>query len=153
MLVYGGFAGMLLALADGLLGALRIRGNPTTIFFNCGMMVSSTFITVVVMRLFFGPISELRSHEWSTFIAGIATMALVQYVSNSGICAIGLALKTGHSVWETWQKHYLWSSVTYLAGAGVAAAASNSIDRAGLTILVGRASDFPALFHLSKVSE
>jgi diguanylate cyclase (GGDEF)-like protein len=145
MLVYGGFAGILLALADGLLGALRIRGNTTTIFFNCGMMVSSTFITVVVMRLFFGPISELRSHEWSTFIAGIATMALVQYVSNSGICAVGLALKTGHSVWATWQKHYLWSSVTYLAGAGVAAAASNSIERAGLTILVVGA---PVIFLL-----
>lgn len=145
MLVYGGFAGILLALIDGLFGGLRIRGMLTTVLFNCGMMVLSTFITVFVLQLFFGPISELRSHEWSTFIAGMATMALVQYVSNSGICAIGLALKTGHSVWETWQKHYLWSSVTYLAGAAVAAAASNSIERAGLTILVVGA---PVIFLL-----
>jgi len=136
MLVYGGFAAILLALVDGLFGGLRIRGKLTIVLFNCGMMVLSTFITVAVLQLFFGPVSELRSHDWSTFIAGIATMAMVQYISNSGICAIGLALKTRHSVWETWQKHYLWTSITYLAGAVVAAAASNSIERAGLTILV-----------------
>jgi diguanylate cyclase (GGDEF)-like protein len=135
LLVYGGFAGILLALADGLFGALRIRGKLTTILFNCGMMVCSTFITVLVLQLFFGPTSNLRSHGWSTFIAAVATMALVQYFSNTGISAIGLALKTGQSIWPTWQKHYLWTSITYLAGAAVAAVASNSIERAGLTIL------------------
>ncbi len=123
MLVYGGFAGILLALVDGLFAGLRIRGKLTIVLFNCAMMVLSTFITVAVLQLFFGPVSELRSRDWSTFIAGIATMALVQYISNSGICAIGLALKTRQSIWETWQKHYLWSSITYLAGAAVAAAA------------------------------
>ena len=125
LLVYGGFAGILLALADGLFGALRIRGKLTTVLFNCGMMVCSTFVTVVVLRVCFGPVSDLRSHGWSTFTAAVATMALVQYVSNSGICAIGSALKTGQSIWQTWQKHYLWTSITYLAGAAVAAAASS----------------------------
>ena len=145
LLVYGGFAAILLALVDGLFGGMRIRGNPTTILFNCGMMVCSTFVTVVVLRLCFGPVSDLRSHGWSTFTAAVATMALVQYVSNSGICAIGLALKTGHSIWGTWQKHYLWTSITYLAGAAVAAAASSSIERAGLTVLAVGA---PVIFIL-----
>jgi diguanylate cyclase (GGDEF)-like protein len=145
LLVYGGFAGMLLALADGLFGGLRIRGNRLTVLFNCGMMVCSTFVTVVVLRLSFGPTSDLRSLEWSSFIAAMATMALVQYVTSSGICAVGLALKTGKSVWETWQTHYLWTSVTYLAGAAVAATASNSIERAGLTILAVGA---PVIFIL-----
>lgn len=144
-LLYGGFAGLLLALVDGLFGGLRIRGKLLTILFNCGMMVCSTFVTVVVLRLFFGPTSNLRSLEWSTFIAAMATMALVQYFMSSGICAIGLAFKTGESIWGTWQKHYLWTSVTYLAGAAVAAAASNSIERAGLTILVVGA---PVIFIL-----
>src|SRR5947199_3904080 len=57
LLLYGGFAGMVLALADGLFGALRIRGKPLTVFFNCGMMVCSTFATVVVLHLFFVPVS------------------------------------------------------------------------------------------------
>src|SRR5256714_8259451 len=62
-------------------------------------------------------------------------MALVQYFSNSGLCAIGLAIKTGEPIWRTWQTHYLWTSITYLAGAGLAAVASNSIDKIGLAIL------------------
>ena len=42
LLLYGGFAGLLLALADGLFGGLRIRGKLVTVLFNCGMMVCST---------------------------------------------------------------------------------------------------------------
>jgi diguanylate cyclase (GGDEF)-like protein len=145
LLVYGGFAGMLLALADGLFGGLRIRGKLTTVLFNCGMMVCSTFVTVVVLRIFFGPTSDLRSYEWSRFVAAMCTMAMVQYFSSTGICAIGLAFKTRQSIWGTWQKHYLWTSVTYLAGAAVAAAASNSMSKAGLTILVVGA---PVIFIL-----
>jgi hypothetical protein len=32
-------------------------------------------------------------------------MALIQYFSNSGICAIGLAIKQGESIYRTWQSH------------------------------------------------
>jgi diguanylate cyclase (GGDEF)-like protein len=135
LLLYGGFAGVLVALADGLFGAVRIRAKLITVIFNCGMMVCSTSATVVTLRLFFGPVGDLRSQEWSTFIPAVATMALVQYVFSSGICAILLAFKTGQSIWQAWQKHYLWTSITYLVGAAVAAGASNSIERAGLTIL------------------
>jgi diguanylate cyclase (GGDEF)-like protein len=145
LLVYGGFAGILLALVDGLFGALRIRGKLTTILFNCGMMVCSTSLTVLVVNFFFGPTAELRFRGGSVFTAAIATMALVQYFSNSGICAIGLALKTRESIWSTWQKHYLWTSITYLAGAAVAAAASTSIEKAGLTVL---AVGTPVIFIL-----
>jgi len=151
LLLYGGFAGVLLAFADGLFGGLRIskgltfRRRALIVSFNCGMMVCSTLVTVVVVKLFFGPTSELRFHELSTFIAAVATMSMVQYFATSGICAVGLAFKTGESIWQTWQKHYLWTSITYLAGAAVAATASNSIERAGLTILAVGA---PVIFIL-----
>jgi diguanylate cyclase (GGDEF)-like protein len=136
LLLYGGFAGILLATADGLFGALKISRKPTTVLFNSGMMVCSTFLTVVVMRIFFGPLEGLRSLELSSFIGAIATMAMVQYFSNTGISAIGLALKSGQPIWRTWQTHYLWTSITYLVGATVAAFSSNSIEKAGLTVLI-----------------
>jgi diguanylate cyclase (GGDEF)-like protein len=151
LLLYGGLAGTLLALADGFFGGMRIskglsiRKKVLIVSFNCGMMVCSTLVTVAVLRLFFGPTSELRSYELSTFIAAVATMALVQYFSTSGICAVGLAFKTGQSIWQTWQKHYLWTSITFLAGAAVAAAASNSVERVGLTVLAVGA---PVIFIL-----
>jgi diguanylate cyclase (GGDEF)-like protein len=66
----------------------------------------------------------------------VGTMALVQYVSNTGISAIGLACKTGEPVWRTWQAHYLGTSITYIAGAAVAAVGANSFEKAGLTILM-----------------
>jgi signal transduction histidine kinase/CheY-like chemotaxis protein len=44
-------------------------------------------------------------------------MALTHYATNSGIVAIGGALKTDQPIWQTWRKHYLWTSITYFAGA------------------------------------
>jgi diguanylate cyclase (GGDEF)-like protein len=63
-------------------------------------------------------------------------MALVQYFSNTGISAIVIALKQNQSVWQAWHAHYLWTSLTYLAGAVLAAVGSNSIEKAGLTALL-----------------
>src|SRR5258708_38164463 len=52
------------------------------------------------------------------------------------ISAIGLACKTGEPIWRTWQAHYLGTSITYIAGAPVAAGSANSFQKAGLTILM-----------------
>ena len=136
LLVYGGLAGIILAATEGLFSGLRISKRPLVVIFNSAMMLSSTSLTVLVMRLLFGPIGDLRFHELSYFIAAVTIMALVQYFSNTGISAIGLALKTGEPIWFTWQTHYLWTSITYLAGAAVAAASSKSIEKASLVILI-----------------
>ena len=136
LLLYGGFAGIILAAIEGLFSGLRISKKPVTVLFNSGMMICSTFLTVTVVQFFFGPVSDLRSLSLSSFIAAVATMALVQYFSNTGFSAVGLACKMGQRFWHTWQTHYLWTSVTYLVGAAVAAVSSNSVERAGLTILM-----------------
>lgn len=136
LLLYGGFAGILLAAIEGLFAGLRISRKPVTVLFNSGMMICSTFLTVTVVQFFFGPVSGLRSLSLSSFIAAVATMALVQYFSNTGFSAVGLACKMGQGFWHTWQTHYLWTSITYLVGAAVAAVGSNSVERAGLTILI-----------------
>src|SRR5437870_2839951 len=136
LLLYGGFAGIVLAAAEGLFSGLRISKTPVMIAFNSAMMACSTFVTVVVLRVFFGSVADLRTYELSSFIAAVGTMAMVQYFSNTGFSAIGLALRTGESVWLTWQKHYLWTSITYLAGAAVAAATVNSFAKAGFTVFV-----------------
>src|SRR5437660_300531 len=100
------------------------------------MMLASTSLTVMVVRLFFGSIDNLRFQDLSHFGVAVGTMALVQYFSNTGISAIGLACKQGESIWRTWQTHYLWTSVTYLSGALLAALTANSIERVGLTIVL-----------------
>ena len=44
-------------------------------------------------------------------------MALTHYVANTGIVAIGAAFKTDQPIWQTWRRHYLWTSITYFSGA------------------------------------
>lgn len=135
LLLYGGAAGILLAGIEGLFSGWRISRRPLVVAFNSGMMLFSTWITVIIVSALFGPLATLRFSDLSQFIGAAGTMALVQYFANTGVSAIGLACKEGKSVWSTWQSHYLWTSITYLSGAALAAFASNSIDRIGLTIL------------------
>ncbi|HKP38987.1 MAG TPA: EAL domain-containing protein [Pyrinomonadaceae bacterium] len=136
LLLYGGLAGIIVATAEGFFSGLRISKTPLVIAFNSAMMTFSTFITVMVMRLFFGPAADLKSQELSFFVGAIVTMALVQYFSNTGMSAIVVALKQNQTVWRAWHTHYLWTSLTYLVGAVVAAVGYNSVEKAGLTVLL-----------------
>lgn len=121
MLLYGGAAGVLLAALDGMCSSLRISRKPTTIAFNSSVMAISTFITVQTVSLLLGPVLNAQPRVFSSaFIALVSVMALVQYVTNSGLIALESAIKSGQSFWTTWRNHYLWTSVTYFAGASTA---------------------------------
>src|ERR1041384_2097808 len=135
ILLYGGLAGILVAALEGLFSGLRISRRPLVVAFNSAMMLASTSLTVAVVRFFFGPIANLRLQTTAGFVAAVGTMALVQYFSNTGISAICLACKTHESIWRTWQRHYLGTSLTYLMGAALAGFTSNSIGRVGLVLL------------------
>jgi diguanylate cyclase (GGDEF)-like protein len=141
LLLYGGFPGILLAAAEGLCSGLRVSkglrpGKKTLIVaFNASMMACSTLLTVGVMRYAFGPLTELRSHDLSFFIAAIGAMAMVQYFSNTGLSAILIAIKQNKSIWRAWHSHYMWTSLTYVVGAAVAGALASGIERAGMSVL------------------
>jgi len=50
-------------------------------------------------------------------------MAVVQYVTNSGLVAIYTALKTDQRIFATWRTSYLCTSISYFAGASIASVA------------------------------
>ena len=154
LLLYGGLAAMLLAAVEGLFSGLRISKRPLVVAFNSAMMLFSTSLTVMVLRLCFGPITDLRLQDFSHFVGAAGTMALIQYFSNSGICAVGLAIKEGTSVWRTWQTHYLWTSITYLSGAAMARNRFQ-LDRSDWPLgRAGRSADHSdRLLHLSQISK
>ena len=121
MLLYGGEAAILLAAVEGLVSSLRVSRKSRVFLFNSAQMTCSTFLTVWALRLCFGPIENLRNGWELRISAGVlCLMALVQYVANSGLAAFYTALKTDRPIWSTWRNSYLWTSVTYLAGASVA---------------------------------
>jgi signal transduction histidine kinase/ActR/RegA family two-component response regulator len=123
MLLYGGEVAVLLAAAE-LFAASRLGKKPFSMFtslFNAAMMACSMFITVNVLRLFFGNVTDLPRGEFSaTFVAALCVMALVHYVVNSAIAAAHTSFKADEPFWSTWRKSYLWTSVTYFAGASAA---------------------------------
>jgi diguanylate cyclase (GGDEF)-like protein/PAS domain S-box-containing protein len=59
-------------------------------------------------------------------------MASVQYVTNSSLAAFREALKRDEPFIDIWQKHYLWTSITYYAGASAAAIISQLVAEVGL---------------------
>jgi hypothetical protein len=101
LLVYGGFAGIFLAAAEGLISGVRITKKPLNVAFNSAMMACSTLLTVLIVRFFFGPMAELRFKGWQYFVAATGAMAMAQYFINTGISAAGLALKTRTGVFRT----------------------------------------------------
>jgi signal transduction histidine kinase/ActR/RegA family two-component response regulator len=133
LLLYGAQAGIVVAALDGLGSSLHVSRKARVMLFNTAQMICSTFLTTLVLHAGFGPIRgihQLGSPHLS--FTAIVVMAIVQYAGNSGLVAIYTALKTSRPVWETWRSHYLWTSVTYLAGASIAAISARFIG--GLSI-------------------
>jgi signal transduction histidine kinase/ActR/RegA family two-component response regulator len=132
LLLYGGEAAVLAAAVEALLSSLRFSRKFGTAAFNWSCAALSIFLTSTLLRLLFDDIVLLAKNPFSTqYMMAIGTMALVHYVANSGIVAIGAALKVDQPIWQTWRKHYLWTSITFFAGAtaaGVIAGLVNLID-------------------------
>ncbi|PYS91698.1 MAG: hypothetical protein DMF64_11485 [Acidobacteria bacterium] len=121
LLIFGGEAAILLAAADACLASLRFNKRRTLVFFNMGAVAGSTALTVFVLRSLFGPMPTLTAGELNgRFIVAITLMGFVQYVANSGIIATGTALKTRQPIWQMWRQNFLWTSITYFAGASAA---------------------------------
>jgi signal transduction histidine kinase/CheY-like chemotaxis protein len=121
ILIYGGEAGILLAAAEGFFSSVRLSRKSRVFLFNTAQLAVSTFVTVWVLRIFFGPIHVLVHEGFSArCLAATVVMALTQYVANSTIITLYTACKTGQPVWPTWRNNYLWASITYFAGASVA---------------------------------
>lgn len=118
LLLYGGAAAVTVGAIEAFLSSLRFAKKPRIVVFNFGSSAVSIFITSTVLQLVFGDIIALRTAPiTATFVAAICTMALTHYLSNSGIVGICAAFKTDQPIWQTWHKHYLWTSITYFTGA------------------------------------
>ena len=145
LLLYGGGAAVLVAGAEAFYSAQRfskrsIYIKPLTITFNSAMMALSTFVTAQVLTYLFGNVTALPHGEFSgTFVAALSVMGLVQYVSNSSLAAVHSACKLDQSGWQTWNKYYLWASITYFAGASAAGIIAKVADVAGFYALIATA--------------
>lgn len=137
LLLYGGEAAILMAATEALLSSSRFCRKWTTVLFNWGCAALSACITAYSLRFFFGDVAKLSSSPLSArFVSAMALMALIQYGTNSGVVATCGALQARKPIWQTWKKHYLWTSITYFAGASAAAVIAKLIQEFGFYALV-----------------
>jgi signal transduction histidine kinase/ActR/RegA family two-component response regulator len=127
MLLYGGEPAVIVATAEGVYSSVAYR-KPRTMAFNGSVMAASTLLTAVVLTRTFGPITALPgTQDVGKLVAVVCLMALFQYGMNSLLVAIFTAMKRQQSVAQIWKQYYLWSSITFLAGASAAGLVSRLI--------------------------
>src|SRR5215213_9053502 len=140
MLMYGGAAAILLSALEGFAVTGIISKKPRVFLLNSAILATSTFFTSTVLNLVFGPPANLTAHGFSPkFLYAICVMGFAQYIANTVLIAIEKASKINESVWNTWRTYYLWTSVTYFAGASAAGIIAILIDRNSFYAVVATA--------------
>ncbi len=121
LLLYGTEAAVLLAAAEAFCSSFRFTKLWLIRSFNGGLLAVSTFVTAEVVRHAFGPPVAIGRGEVSgNFVTAVCVMACVQFLVNSALPALRQSMKLGASFFKVWREHYLWTSVTYFAGASAA---------------------------------
>jgi diguanylate cyclase (GGDEF)-like protein/PAS domain S-box-containing protein len=139
MLMFGGEAAILLASMEAFTSTIRFSKRPLVGLFNAGVMACSTAITATVVTVAFGSLTSLPEGHLHNLVMALCVMALVQYGLNSGLVAVSAALKLKQPVWFTWRTNFLWTSITYFAGASAAGFVARVIDQTGFYALVATA--------------
>lgn len=140
MLIYGGAAAILLSALEGIAVTVIISKKPRIFLLNSAILATSTFFTSAVLNLIFGPPARLIDAGFSsTFLYAICIMGFAQYIANTTLIAIEKSSKINDSIWNTWRTYYLWTSVTYFAGASAAGIIAILIDRHGFYAVVATA--------------
>jgi diguanylate cyclase (GGDEF)-like protein/PAS domain S-box-containing protein len=139
MLLFGGEAAVLLAASEAFISSIYFNKRLIVRLFNAAVMAFSTFVTAYVVNAGFGSFSSLRQTYSPNLIVALCVMALVQYGLNSGIVAVNVALRFNEPVWTTWRKNFLWTSITYFAGASAAGIVAAIIGKIGFYAVVATA--------------
>jgi len=120
LLLYGPEAAVIVAAADGLSAGRHLSKRWVTVLFNAAAAGSAAFITGAIARFLFGVDFHVDTQSLSTSLVLLSTVAFSQYLVHTWLVAICMACKSDRPLWQTWSKHYLWSSLTYFIGAFVA---------------------------------
>jgi len=136
LLLFGGEAAIVLATAEAVFSSLRISKKVRIWVFNAGATACSTFITVWSLRVLFGETVSWHDAYSTNHLVAISAMAIIQYATNSVLVATSAALKSESSIWTTWRRNFLWTSMTYFAGASAASLIARFIGSVGFFAFV-----------------
>jgi diguanylate cyclase (GGDEF)-like protein len=126
LILFGPAAGVITAALDGLVGSLRSKTQSRRLqytLFNVGAMAASALLGGTFFFKMYGR-GPLYTHNLDSFgpiLLPIVVLSFVHYLLNSGSVAVMVALELRKNVYEIWRDNFLWTSITYFAGAGTAA--------------------------------
>ncbi|MGH9969337.1 MAG: putative bifunctional diguanylate cyclase/phosphodiesterase [Pyrinomonadaceae bacterium] len=126
ILMFGKEAAVLLAAAEAFCSSLRFSKKVSTILFNTAVMGCSTFLAGWAVHLLLSQ-NAFKENYSADYVIAISVLACLQYAGNSGLVAIAAAMKTNARLWTTWRDGFLWTSLTYFAGAFAAGIIFNLI--------------------------
>lgn len=137
VLLFDKNAAVLLAGAEGLCCSIRFSKKFTTVVFNAAVMACATFLATSITTEGFG--FSPTTDGIGDFVAALTMLAFIQYAINSGIVSVGAALMTNQPLWTTWKEGFLWTSLTYFAGASAAGVAYKMIEIVGFYAVLATA--------------
>ena len=138
ILMAGVEAAVVLAAAEALSSSIRFSKTAKVLFFNIGVMAVSTFITASLVGVLFPDLS-LSLGFTPNLIVALCVIALAQYALNSSLIAVSVALAANQTVWHSWRTNFLWTSLTYFAGAFGAGIVGRLTVELGLYALIATA--------------
>jgi diguanylate cyclase (GGDEF)-like protein len=125
VVLYGTPAGIITAALDALVSSLRkgrSRRRLEYAVFNLATMAFSALLggTVFFHMIGRGPLDGSPTPTAQEVFLPLVVLALLHYLWNSGSVATVIALESGKKVRTVWQESFLWTSITYFAGAAAA---------------------------------
>ncbi len=127
LMLYGVMPSVVLAGINGLACSLKYPNKRRVMPFNVAVMSLSIFVSGLVANGLFPPEAHTGADQWlpaaemhtsfGRLLLMAETMALTHYLVNSGLVSIVNALRDKKSLLKTWQESFLWTSITYFAGA------------------------------------
>ncbi|HYV05471.1 MAG TPA: diguanylate cyclase [Blastocatellia bacterium] len=114
VLLYGVQPSIALAGLNAIICSLNYPNKRRVVPFNAAVMSLSVYASSTLVTTVFGSPGEM---DLGRLILAAESLALVHYVLNSGMVSVVGALRNGRNVLRTWQESFLWTSVSYFAGA------------------------------------
>ncbi|MEK6320139.1 MAG: HD domain-containing phosphohydrolase [Acidobacteriota bacterium] len=120
VLLYGVWPSVVLAAVNAIWCSIRSPNRRRVAPFNAGVMSLSVFASGSLAELVFGTPNEIVS-DLSRLVMAAILLSSVHYLLNSTLVSIVSALRNGTGLLKTWRDSFLWTWMSYFAGAVAAA--------------------------------
>src|SRR6266571_9311262 len=116
VLLYGVWPSVALAGLNAVVCSLRSSNRKRVAAFNAVAMSLSVFVSSSVVIYIAGKPNELVSH-FGRLILAAECLALIHYLLSASLVCMVNALRSGNGLFKTWRESFLWTWMSYFAGA------------------------------------